>query len=249
MNGKRLYHSVAEQIKVMINNGTFPPGSRLPGERELAEQFNVSRVTIREAEISLQALGYIEIKTGSGVFVLDSPQNNHLGLPKVSAFELTEARLMYESEAAALAAQRISEKSLQRLEELLQAMINDGEKINELSLSADREFHLTIASASGNAVIEYFVELLWKMRSDVPEIRDVHATLCSIEDPEDLHREHAQVLEALRARDPSAARQAMRDHFRSLLESMLDITEEQALKEIRKKATESRRRYLESVSF
>ncbi|NNE59638.1 MAG: FadR family transcriptional regulator, partial [Woeseia sp.] len=69
MKDQRLYHSVADQILQLINDGSFPPGSRLPGERDLAERFDVSRVTIREAEIALQALGYIRIKTGSGVYV------------------------------------------------------------------------------------------------------------------------------------------------------------------------------------
>ena len=107
MKGKRLYHLVAERIKELILNGTYPPGSRLPGERELAEQFEVSRVTIREAEIALQALGYLDIKTGSGVYVLDAANVRTPGLPNTSAFELTEARLAFESEAASLAARYI----------------------------------------------------------------------------------------------------------------------------------------------
>ena len=101
MAEKRLYHSVADEIMKLISDGSFPPGTRLPGERELAERFNVSRVTVREAEIALQALGYISIKTGSGVYVLDPTVKASSGLPTVTAFELTEARLLFESEAAA----------------------------------------------------------------------------------------------------------------------------------------------------
>ena len=97
-NDKRLYHAVADQIMQMINDGAFPPGSRLPGERELAERFDVSRVTVREAEIALQALGYLNIKTGSGVYVLDPSTPGNGALPEVSAFELTEARQLFESE-------------------------------------------------------------------------------------------------------------------------------------------------------
>ena len=248
MNAKRLYHSVAEQIKALINEGAFPPGSRLPGERELAEQFDVSRVTIREAEIALQALGYLSIKTGSGAYVLDPAENDRNVLPNVSAFELTEARLIYEAEAAALAARHIGGDCLDRLEQLLEAMVADGQQGQALPLQADREFHVTIARASGNAVVEHVIETLWRMRSELPEVRDVHAAICAVEDKDVLHREHAQVLEALRARDPAAARQAMQEHFRSLLESMLDVTEEQALKEAREKATQSRQRYLSDIT-
>jgi DNA-binding FadR family transcriptional regulator len=248
MNGKRLYHSVAEQIKALISQGTFPPGSRLPGERELAEQFDVSRVTIREAEIALQALGYISIKTGSGAYVLDPAENVHHGLPNVSAFELTEARLIYEAEAAALAAQHISDETLERLEKLLEVMITKGRQNQALLLKADHEFHLAIAAASGNTAVKYIVETLWRMRGELPEVRDVHSSICAVEDKDVLHKEHAQVLDALRARDPAAARQAMQEHFRSLLESMLDVTEEQALKAIREQATQSRQRYLSGIS-
>ena len=63
MVSKRLFQSVAEQIAELIDEGAYPPGTRLPGERELAEKLGVSRVTIREAEIALQAVGRLEIKT------------------------------------------------------------------------------------------------------------------------------------------------------------------------------------------
>ena len=244
---KRLYHTVADQIKALINMGSFPPGSRLPGERELAERFEVSRVTIREAEIALQALGYVSIKTGSGVYVLDPAENGNQGLPKISAYELTEARLMFESEAAALAAREISDESLERLEVLLETMSKDNPPGENLSQQADREFHMTIAAASGNAAVKYIIETLWKIRAELPEIREVHEAICSDEEATDRHEEHARVLIALRNRDPSAARQAMQEHFRSLLAGMIDVTEEQALMELQKAVTERRKRYLNSI--
>ena len=71
MSSKRLFQAVAEQITALIDEGAYPPGTRLPGERELATKLGVSRVTIREAEIALQALGRLEVKTGSGVYVSD----------------------------------------------------------------------------------------------------------------------------------------------------------------------------------
>jgi DNA-binding FadR family transcriptional regulator len=248
MTEKRLYHSVAEQIKKMISDGAFPPGSRLPGERELAEQFDVSRVTIREAEIALQALGYIRIKTGSGVYVLDTAEKASPGLPTVTAFELTEARLLFESEAAALAAKHISDETLEHLGELVETMSKDDPQFSEASQQADREFHLTIAKASGNAAVQYVVESLWKIRTEVPAVREVHAAICAVEDASHRHSEHADVVKALRDRDPSAARHAMQAHFRGLLASMIDVTEEQALEQLKKKTTESRQRYLDSVA-
>ncbi len=247
MKDKRLYHSVADQIRNLIEDGEFPPRSRLPGERDLAERFKVSRVTIREAEIALQALGFVSIKTGSGVYVLDPTEEQSGGMPKISAFELTEARLMFESEAAALAAREISDECLERLGELVETLSSSDSRDDGTAQQADREFHLTIAAASGNAAVRYIVETLWKIRTELPEIREVHAAICKIEDAARLHSEHADVLKALQNRDPAAARQAMQEHFRSLLESMIDVTEEQALSELRKQSTKSRQRYLNNV--
>src|SRR3954469_14615180 len=95
----RLFQGIADQIVGLIREGVFPPGSRLPGERELAERFGVSRVTIREAEIALQAMGRVRIKTGAGVYVTEASAAAGHDLPDVSAFELTEARSLFESEA------------------------------------------------------------------------------------------------------------------------------------------------------
>ena len=243
MAGKRLYHSVAEQIVTMIDDGIFPPNSRLPGERELAEQLSVSRVTVREAEIFLQAQGIIQVKTGSGAYVLD-PSKHNGSLPNVSAFELTEARTLFESEAAALAARDISDETLSLLEEHLKKM-RGSDREAEL---ADREFHRTIASASGNATVLYVVEMLWRIRMESKPVRKVYDSVCH-DDADAREAEHREILDALRARDPAAARVAMREHFRRLIESMLDVTEEQALEEIRRKATESRERFLTSFQL
>ena len=243
MTAKRLYHSVAEQIVTMIQDGTFPPNSRLPGERELAEQLNVSRVTVREAAIFLQAQGIIQVRTGSGAYVRD-PSHHSGSLPNVSAFELTEARTLFESEAAALAARDISDETLSILEGYLQKLRSSDEEAQ----LADREFHRTIASASGNAAVRYVVEMLWRIRMESKQVREVYDAVCH-DDADEREAEHREILDALRARDPAAARNAMREHFRRLIESMLDVTEEQALEELRRKANESRERFLTSFQI
>ncbi len=243
MAGKRLYQSVADRILTMIDDGTFPPKSRLPGEREFAEQLGVNRVTVRQAEIFLQAQGIIQVKTGSGAYVLD-PSKHNGSLPNVSAFELTEARTLFESEAAALAARDISDETLNLLEGYLQKMRgNDREA--EL---ADREFHRTIAMASGNGAVRYVVEMLWRIRLESRQVRQVYDSVCH-DDADAREAEHRAIVDALRARDPAAARIAMREHFRRLIESMLDVTEEQALEQLRRKATESRERFLTSFEL
>jgi len=246
LKDKPLYHTIAQKLGRQIDAGKYPPGSRLPAERELAEQFGVSRVTIREAEIALQALGRISIKTGSGVYVEESSSGQNGIFPEISAFELTEARALFESEAAALAAEQMSDETIAELERLVEVMSSTGgdDAAGEV---ADHDFHRTIAAASNNAAIMYLIETMWKMRDEIAPVKAVYDSICS-EDIGARGSEHAEILDAVRARNPAAARAAMRQHFTRLLESMLDITHEQAMEALQKQSTESRNRYLKSVS-
>ena len=243
MVSKRLFQTVAEQIAELIDQGAYPPGTRLPGERELAEKLNVSRVTIREAEIALQAIGRLEIKTGSGVYVSENRPSQKDALPTASAFEVTEARLLIESEAAALAAHNISDDDIVRLEELIELMgVHDVPAANE----ADQAFHQTIAEASNNAAIVHTVQALWRMREEIPEVKHTYEAVC-VDDTETRKEEHRAVFEALKARDPVAARAAMREHFQRLIESMLEATER--LAEVHQQASQSRERFLASAKI
>ena len=245
MGEKRLFHSVAEQITDLIKDGVFPVGARLPGERELAEKLGVSRVTIREAEIALQAIGRIEIKTGSGVYVSDKPPGDDSQLPYVSAFELTEARSLFEAEAAALAAQNISDEDIAKLGRFIMEM---GSKDEDVSTQADQQFHITIAEASGNAAIVHTIKSLWRMREELPEVKAAYESVCEL-DTSTRTNEHQDIYDALATRNPLAARQAMRSHFRRLIEAMLDATEKQAMEEVQQRANESRERFLSAAKI
>lgn len=245
MSSKRLFQSVAEEIAVLIDEGAYPAGTRLPAERELAERLGVSRVTIREAEIALQAIGRLEIKTGSGVYVSEAQPVRGEALPQASAFEVTEARLLVEAEAAALAAHNISDESIAKLEHLVEQMrLGDEREANE----ADEQFHRTIAEASNNAAMVHTVKSLWRMREDIPEVKSTYEAVC-VHDAESRAKEHRAVFDALKARDPAGARHAMREHFHRLLESMLEATERQAFEEVQQQASQSRERFLASAKI
>ena len=245
MNDTRLYHSVATELRGQIEDGTYPPGTRLPGERELAKRFKVSRVTIREAEIELQALGLIEIKTGSGAYIRTPAGAAGPKLPFASAFELTQARALFESEAAALAAQVIGDEQIKHLEQCIERMVGVPSGHDPAAQEADRDFHLAIAAASGNVVVEHTVATLWQIRTEQRAVRAVYDSVCS-EDATQRGTEHSEILAALRARDAAGAREAMRSHFRRLLEAMIDVTEQNALAELRARATKSRQRFLDT---
>ena len=245
MSGKRLFQTVAEKITKLVDEGAFPPGTRLPGERELAERLGVSRVTIREAEIALQAVGRLEIKTGSGVYVSETPPLVEGRLPVASAFEVTEARLLVESEAAALAAHNITDEAVERLAELIEQMGSDD---NDASTEADEQFHLTIAEASNNVAMVHTIKSLWRMREDIPDVKTAYQSVC-VHDATQRADEHRAVFEALKARDPSAARLAMREHFQRLITSLLDATEKIALEEVQQRVSQSRERFTVSAKL
>ncbi len=243
MAEKRLYHSVAERIKELVQQGSFPPGSRLPGERDLAEQLSVSRVTIREAQIALEAIGLLDIRVGSGVYVLRKSIDDVNALPDVGAFELTEARSAIESEAAALAATAITDEELDRLDEIVDRMAADTDPASPLEADADRDFHLTIARATKNKAMSETIERLWRIRTEKPEVRQAYDSICEM-NPRDRLKEHRDISIALRKRDPERARKAMRTHFKCIIEAMLSATEAQAIEEARRRTQESRERFL-----
>ena len=239
----RLYKSIVTEILSLIEEGIFPPGSRLPGERELAERFAVSRVTIREAEIALEALGHIVIKTGSGAYVQRVIGTATSDLPNVTAFELTAARAVIEAEAAALAAANMTEEGIAHLDGLIKAMSSVQPNGSDEGDDIDRQFHLSIARMSGNPVIEFNVQQLWRIRNELPQVQKVYSSVC-VTDAKARTDEHASICSALRNRDPAAARFAMREHFQRLFEAMLIATENSALEEVKRKICEDRQRFL-----
>ena len=243
MRDERQYELIARQIAQLIDDGVFPVGSRLPGERRLAERLNVSRLTVREAGIALQATGRVEVKTGSGVYVADVSKRYNCAMPQVSGVELTQARLLFESAVAAFAAPQMDDVTLARLDRLVEIMKTGS---NQEAENADQDFHMTIAQASQNSVICFVVQALWSCRNGLQNVKALHDAVCSEEAPQRAD-EHAAILDALRARDAAATRDAMRRHFSRLIGAMLDVTEALEADEIRKSTSRSRQRFLRSL--
>src|SRR5690348_13515148 len=109
----RLYQHVARELVAAIAAGRYAIGDRLPAERELALEFDVSRPTVREAIIALEAQGLVEVRLGSGAYVRQIP-GQPIGFG-ITAFEVVEARLLVEGEGAALAAAQITDDELETL--------------------------------------------------------------------------------------------------------------------------------------
>lgn len=237
----RLYQDLARSLIGELAEGRWPVGTRLPAERELAAGYGVSRPTVREAIIALEVQGLVEVRIGSGAWVLRLPGNEDQPGFAVTAFELTEARLLFEGEAAALAAAQITDEELAAIEHHLVAIAAEN-LAPEGTDKADRAFHLAIARATRNQAVFDTVERLWALRYTSPEAALLHEKARTA-NVKPVVAEHTAVFEALKARDPAAARQAMRAHLTAVLDGLLFATEEKAIAEARRAAEAQRARY------
>src|SRR5688572_18921718 len=124
VENRRLYRQIADQIAALIERGEYAAGARLPPERDLARQLGVSRPSVREALIALEVEGYVEVRVGSGVYVLGSRgASSRAALSEDSGpFELIKARWLIEAECAALAAKHGTRAQVRAIEEALQEM-------------------------------------------------------------------------------------------------------------------------------
>ena len=226
----------------LIESGEYPVGGRLPPERELAERFNVSRPTIREAIIALETLERVNVKTGSGVYVREHHTLLDHVYKSVTPFELTEARALIEGEAAALAAKMITDEELRRLEQSLESMAEENECGDLASGDADREFHHLIAEATQNKMLILLTDQMWQVRNNAPQVFQAYKSICE-QDGAKRVEEHRIILDALAKRDAEAARAAMREHFSRILSKLISTTEAKKVEEIRRQSEEVRKRF------
>ena len=178
---------------------------------------------------------------------MDGSEYTAHGLPKVGPFELTEARALFEAESAALAAPMITDEAIEELERLIQVMMGKVESDMNAD-EADEAFHLTIAKATNNPAIIYVIGSMWGMRKEASQLQKVYRSVCD-KDPSHREDEHQTILDALKNRDSSAARIAMRAHFTRMIEALLVASEKEAYQAVKKKTSESRSRFLMSAQL
>ena len=237
---KRLYRKIFDDISHLINNGEYSAGSKLPSERELAELFGVSRPTIREAIIALEATNKVTVKIGSGVYVCEDTQKSNIIEKDISPFEVIEARLLLEGESAALAAKMITDDETILLENAFIKLKNEHSA--DTKNNADQEFHCIIANATHNKVIASQIHALWDLQENISHIKKAHQAICATPNSKRI-KEHEDIMLAIINRDPATARIAMHKHFSNVLESMHSALEEEALKLAKQKGSKMRKRF------
>lgn len=245
----RLYTRVSDDLSRRIQGGQFAVGDRLPSERLLGLEYKVSRPTVREALFALELDGLIEVRVGAGIYVTAlAPARGTAGTADVGPFELLEARRLFEGEACALAAGRISKEDLDDLAALLPQidMERAGNDVDG-SETADREFHTIIARASQNSAILATIEMLWDMRKRSQQYQFMSAKAHAAGVVPKLE-EHRRIYEALKAGDARGARQAMQKHLSRVLESLMCATELHEMEQAKQRIAAQRKKFSLPVS-
>ena len=210
---RRLYRQIADQIRALVRSGEYTAGQRLPPERDLARQLGVSRPSVREALIALEVEGLVEVRIGSGIYVLGAG-NGHDGEVQAASgpFELLRARWIIEGECAALAAKSAKKEHVAAIEDALKQMQRIMETDKVQPLAADRMFHLRIAEATGNGALVAVVKMLWVERTG-PLYKQLEHHYDSPALWIAAMAEHRAIVAAIAAHDAAGARGAMQRHL------------------------------------
>ncbi|QPG27364.1 MULTISPECIES: FadR/GntR family transcriptional regulator [Pantoea] len=218
---ERLYRQIANAIMAGITRGDFVAGGLLPPERELAKQLGVSRSSVREALIALEMTGWVDIRTGNGIYVAQPlPQ---AAIPQESETcslqDLLQAREAFEGMLAGFAA--LNGTAVQR--EALLALTAELQHYNENDaafLEQDKRFHLLIGEMSGNDVLRDLLEQLWNRRHS-PHVQRLERHYADNSFAQAMNADHQQIADAIVAGDKAAARQAMESHLQHVQQRLL----------------------------
>ena len=210
---RRLYRQIADQLRTLIASGEVAVGDRLPAERDLSDQLGVSRPSVREALIALEVEGWVEVRTGSGVYVLDRSRRaaEPIAAAEWGPLELIRARRMVEGETAALAATLGKRRDVDAMTRAINAMRDMADR-NVMPLEGDRAFHLAIVDACGNVVLSETVQAFWDSRKG-PIFTRLGGYFETVKSWRSAIAEHEAIRNAIAARDADAARRAMHEHM------------------------------------
>ena len=209
---RRLYRQIAEQLRGLIRSGEYAVGARLPPERDLALQLKVSRPSVREALIALEVEGLVEVRMGSGIYVIAREPSAAGVESELSPFEIIRARQLIECELAALAAGSAkTDDIVHGLRDALALMEADIAR-ELMPIRGDRLFHVRVAEASENGALLRVVTDLYDQRNN-PLFERLGRHFERVGTWRAAVAEHRLVVTAIAAQDPARARAAMHDHL------------------------------------
>ncbi len=215
---KRVTHEIVGQIQELMGSGALKPGSRLPPEREMAQQLGVSRPTLREAMGVLEHLGLVRSIQGDGTYVMNAaerslrdPLQELILASEKRMVELAEFRTEVESWAVTLAAKRIEPQELELLKEILEEMrlgLEQGKPVHHL----DADFHLSLAKATHNGIYYHVANTIFYLFAEVTRISH-ERIFRSQRDQLQLLEEHTAIYKAVEQGRGEEAGRLMRAHL------------------------------------
>ena len=211
---RRLSESAIDEIKKFILSNKLKEGDQLPSERQLGQKLEISRGSLREALRMLEIIGLVEVRPGKGIFVrglsgdIFDPLSSWISRNKDAICKHFEARLILEPEIAALAARRVTQDDISRIEENIRFQKSLAENDTVSIIRADIEFHRLIAEVAKNETISMLMNSLAKI-----SFEGWKAALRVKGRNESAVREHLQLLSLLSRGDQDGARTAMREHM------------------------------------
>ncbi|MDU4436197.1 GntR family transcriptional regulator [Superficieibacter electus] len=221
----RLYQEIGQQLRNAIQQGAYRAGDKLPAERDLAAQFSVSRSVVREALILLELEQCVEIRKGSGVYVLPPASVVPVVEPASDSvtcgvFELLQARQLLESEIAGFAALQATRNDIVELRkavELERQQLSSG----TIADDTDEHFHYLVAMATQNAALVAIVQESWKLRQRSGMWLNHHQDTSDFSARWAWFEDRMQILQAIQHRDAVAAKRAMWQHLENVKNKML----------------------------
>ncbi|MDN4504391.1 GntR family transcriptional regulator [Alteromonadaceae bacterium BrNp21-10] len=229
IKAQKLSDVIMQQLEEMILSGSMTPGQKLPSERDLAAQFDVSRPSLREAMQKLESKGMLERKQGGGTYVRDKvslfgeqPLMQLIGSNPESQYDLLEFRHALEGIAAYYAALRADKDDLAKIE-LAYAQV-EKQAVNDISRQASRlgAFYLAMAEASHNAVLLHVIHSMQSLLQDNIE-RNLRVLAEQADCAEKIKSQRFKILQAIRDGDPERARQSSNEHLAFIEETLLNI--------------------------
>ncbi len=225
---KKLSEEIVDQIKELISRGDLRPGQRIPSERELASFLGVSRPSVREAIMVLEAMGFLESRQGGGTYVR-SLADVTMADPLANMVErrdprmlhaLTEVRIGLETWSAYLAAKRAEESEIERLRELYAIMVEQAAS-GGWDAEIDAQFHLTITAATHNTLQIHVLDTIQSLfqTTIMVALTEFYTKEGYIEL---LLNHHREIMEAIADHDPERARDRMMEHL-TLVEEKLAL--------------------------
>lgn len=213
----RLYIAVAQQLLTAIATGEYVPGTRLPGDRDLADRLDVSRTTAREAILALELVGAVEVRHGDGTYVRAHPAVEAIEETAldVAPRELIEARRSVEPAVAALVASRVDTVTIARLQRIVDEsaeIVADPAALTRF-LALGLSFHAELALGCGNTILSGIVGQFVSAESHPLWVLINQLAVSSMAAREGQLHDHRLIVAAIRAGDTAEASRVMTDHL------------------------------------